>query len=117
MDKTQMDALRAHYDNTDLTAELEEAELDTSIVPSPMVGITVRLPAETLEKVREIALEEGCKTTALIRRWIEEAMQKREDVSVPHGHAVTETYVVVSSSRGLDHGPFHLPEIPTLLSA
>jgi hypothetical protein len=73
----RMAVLRDYYDNTDLTAEIEGAELDTDIVQSPMVGITVRLPSETLQQVRELAAQENIKTTALIRRWIEANLEPR----------------------------------------
>jgi len=49
MTTADLDALREHYDTTDTTAELESAELDTSTVSEPMVGITIRLPASTLD--------------------------------------------------------------------
>ena len=65
-----LDALRAHYDSTDTSAELQKAELDTSVVAEPMVGITIRLPASTLDAARAIARKEGVKVTALLRQWI-----------------------------------------------
>lgn len=39
-----------------------------------MVGITIRLPRETLQRVRRLASAERLKPTALIRRWTEEAV-------------------------------------------
>ena len=66
--------LREHYDNTSLTTEIAEAELNTEVVDSPVVGITVKLHAELLQKVREAAAAEGLRTTAIIRRWIEERL-------------------------------------------
>lgn len=71
MNKKKLKELREYYDNTDTSAEIADADLDNEIVQSPMVGITVRLPAEVLQKVRERAAQENIKTTALIRRWIE----------------------------------------------
>jgi hypothetical protein len=58
--------------------DIAEAELNTEVVQSPMVGITVRLPAERLEKVREIAARQGVKTTALIRRWVDNAVDAED---------------------------------------
>jgi predicted DNA binding CopG/RHH family protein len=75
MDQKKLDELRAYYDNTDTSAEIADAELDDEVVRSPMVGITVRLPAELLEKVRQTASQQGVKTTALIRRWIDNAVE------------------------------------------
>jgi len=82
MNQERLDALRSHYDTTDLTAELDNAELDTETVQSPMVGITVRLPADRLEQVRKIAAANGVKTTALIRSWIEKAVDGSTEVNV-----------------------------------
>lgn len=64
--------LRAYYDTHDTTAELERAEFDESVVAEPMVGITIRLPATTLDAAREVARERGIKVTALLRDWIEQ---------------------------------------------
>ena len=79
MTTADLDALREHYDNTDTSAELEKAELDTTIVGEPMVGITVRLPASTLDAARVIARKDGVKVTALLRRWIEQNVAEGTD--------------------------------------
>jgi hypothetical protein len=75
MDQKELKELRDYYDNTSLADKIAEAELNTAVVQSPMVGITVRLPAEVLQRVRERAEQENIKTTALIRRWIEEHVE------------------------------------------
>lgn len=75
MDQKELKELREYYDNTDTSAEIADAELDDEIVTAPMVGITVRLPAEVLQRVRERAAQENIKTTALIRQWVEERIQ------------------------------------------
>lgn len=75
MDKKKLDELRDYYDNTDMSAEIADAQIDDEIVESPMVGITVRMPAATLQRVREQAASEGIKPTALIRRWVEQRVQ------------------------------------------
>lgn len=72
MTTADLDALREHYDRTDTSVELEHAELDTTIVTEPMVGITIRLPASTLDAARGIARKDGVKVTALLRQWIEQ---------------------------------------------
>jgi len=85
MTSADLDAPREHYDNTDTSAELEKAELDTTIVAEPMVGITVRLPASTLDAARIIARRDGVKVTALLRQWIEQNVAEgaRDDQVVP----------------------------------
>lgn len=79
MDKQKLEELRNYYDNTDTSDEISDADLDTEIVESPMVGITVRLPQDLLQAVREAAAQEGIKTTALIRRWIEDQMHRGKE--------------------------------------
>lgn len=79
MDKEKLQELRNYYDNTSLTEEIKAAELNTEVIESPMIGITVRLPAEVLHQVRSAAAHDGLKTTALIRKWIEEAVQARSE--------------------------------------
>lgn len=74
-----LDALREHYDSADTSAELENAELDTTIVGEPMVGITIRLPASTLDAARTIARKDGVKVTALLRQWIEQNVAEGAD--------------------------------------
>ena len=84
MDDKKLKELRSYYDNTSLTAEIAEAELNTEVVDSPMIGITVRMPAAVLQGVREAAANEGVKTTALIRRWIEERLLQHEAPPAAH---------------------------------
>ena len=79
MTTADLDTLRQHYDNTDTSAELEKAELDTTIVGEPMVGITIRLPASTLDAARGIARNDGVKVTALLRQWIEQNVAEGAD--------------------------------------
>ena len=79
MATADLDALRQHYDNTDTSVELEKAELDATLVAEPMVGITVRLPASTLDAARAIARKDGVKVTALLRQWIEQNVAEGAD--------------------------------------
>ncbi|HEY8719317.1 hypothetical protein [Pengzhenrongella sp.] len=72
MTTADLDALRAHYDTTDTSADLEKATEDTSAVVEPMVGITIRMPAATLDAARGIARRDGVKVTALLREWVEQ---------------------------------------------
>jgi len=79
MTTADLDALREHYDNTDTSVELEKAKLDTTVTTEPMVGITVRLPASTLDAARTIARKDGVKVTALLRQWIEQNVAEGTD--------------------------------------
>lgn len=72
MTAADLDALREHYDTTDTSADLENATLDTSVIAEPMVGITIRISATTLDAARVIARREGIKVTALLREWVEQ---------------------------------------------
>ena len=71
MTDDEFTAVRDLYDTTDQSAVLEVAELDTSTTDDPMVGITVRFPASTLNAARIIAANRGVKVTALLREWVE----------------------------------------------
>ena len=44
-----------------------------------MVGITIRLPASTLDAARGIARKDGVKVTALLRQWIEQNVAEGAD--------------------------------------
>ncbi|MDO8121220.1 hypothetical protein Q6346_07835 [Isoptericola sp. b490] len=67
-----IEKLRDYYDSHDTSAELATAKPDDSVVAEPMVGITIRLPATTLDAAREVARVRGVKVTALLREWIEQ---------------------------------------------
>lgn len=79
MDPTKLAELQNYFDHTDLSTEIEESTLDDTVDPAPMVGITVRLPAAVLNRVREQAAERGIKTTALIREWVEDSVADQTD--------------------------------------
>ncbi|RAL30953.1 hypothetical protein CVN56_30535 [Rhodococcus sp. AQ5-07] len=79
MDPTKMAELRDYYDDADTSALIEESILDETVDQAPMVGITVRLPAAVLNRVREQAGERGIKTTALIREWVEDSVADETD--------------------------------------
>lgn len=70
---------REHYDNADTSTELDKAEFTRATIGEPMVGITIRLPASTLDAARRLARKEGLKVTALLRRWIEENVAEGAD--------------------------------------
>jgi hypothetical protein len=111
MDKEKLEELRQYYDNTDTSAEIADAEVDDEIVQSPMVGITVRLPAEVLQRIRELAANDNVKTTALIRRWIEEATgsgvppQPAPAVEISWGATLeqTQSWVIDLTTTGMEY--------------
>jgi len=79
MDDVTAGDLRSHYDGADTSSELERAELDTTVVAEPMVGITIRLSTATLDAARVLANERDLRVTALLREWIEERVAEHAD--------------------------------------
>ena len=79
MDDRTTDDIRRHYDDADTSPDLERAERDSTTVADPMVGITIRLPASTLDAARALARKQGLKVTALLRQWIEEHVAEGSD--------------------------------------
>lgn len=71
--------LRSYYDGADVSSELERAELDTTVVAEPMVGITIRLSTATLDTARVLANDRDLRVTALLREWIEERVAEQAD--------------------------------------
>lgn len=76
MDRAKLDEVREYYDNTDLADHIETASYDDHTVSADkvMVGITVRFPKPALDRVREIADQQGMKVTALIRDIVERSI-------------------------------------------
>lgn len=79
MTDDELAAARELYDSTDQSDALERAELDTSTVDDPMIGITVRLPASTLNAARAVAAAREVKVTALLREWVERQLADETD--------------------------------------
>src|SRR5665647_195513 len=79
VDELTAEDLRRHYDDAETSPDLERAELDTNVVTEPMVGITIRLSAATLDAARSLASEQGVRVTALLREWIEERVAEHAD--------------------------------------
>lgn len=78
----KLDELREYYDKTDISAELENAtyeEAEAPPVSERMTTFAVRLPVPVLDRVREIAAQEGVTTSALLRQWIEAGVLKSSD--------------------------------------
>lgn len=81
--------LAEHYDNTDLSAQIEASEPAAPAVTAgasePMEAFTVRLPVTLLDVLRERAAAEGIATGQMIRRTLEEAVSEivEDDQVVP----------------------------------
>lgn len=75
MDEKRLEKLAEYYDNQDLSEEIGTAQLEQhSPADQVMVVSSIRMPKPLMDRVREAALEEGAKPTALMRRWIEEGL-------------------------------------------
>lgn len=79
----ERDALREHFDTSDLADVIDSATWETEVDSDPMIVTSVRLPKSLLDWVREQAAVEQVKPTALIRRWIEE--RRRASTGVQNG--------------------------------
>lgn len=71
--------LQDYYDKTDQSDALDAAVLDPTSSDDPMVGITVRFAASTLNAARVIAAQRGIKVTALLREWVEQQLADEAD--------------------------------------
>jgi len=83
VDDRERDVLREHFDTTDLADAIDSATWEAEVDSDPMIVTSVRLPRSLLDWVREQAVVEQVKSTALIRRWIEE--RRRASNGVPNG--------------------------------
>lgn len=84
MTKAQREEL-ANYYSTHSTADgMGGGEWVNEPAVDPMVTTSLRLPVELMQAVRAMAAREGLKPTALMRRWVEEAVSGRS-VSTPSG--------------------------------
>lgn len=70
MEQHTIDALRAHYDNTDVAGHFEDATIDSTAADEVLVSTSIRLPQSLVNQVREQAAEFGIGATALMRQWI-----------------------------------------------
>lgn len=79
VDEKRLEKLAEYYDNRDLGVEIDNAELERhSPASQVMVVSSIRLPKPLMDRVRDVATEEGVKPTALMRRWIEEGLTRCE---------------------------------------
>ncbi|GAA4630611.1 hypothetical protein GCM10023196_056620 [Actinoallomurus vinaceus] len=85
-----------HYDTTDISQEIAEADLKRHEPLSSdelMIVSSIRLPKSTMDEVRAAAAELGVKPTALIRSWIEERLGPSEaatPLARRSGHVATQ---------------------------
>ena len=84
MDKDMLDALRTHYDTTDLSDSIASAapEHDTIETDEIMVSTSIRLPRSLMTRVRERAAEVGIPATTLIREWVMDRLEAGEEQAV-----------------------------------
>ena len=67
--RTPIDELRQHYDHSDQTAALAEANYETATGPV-LVSTSIRLPKSLMDAVRTRAAAAGIPATTLMRDWI-----------------------------------------------
>ncbi|MGH3566538.1 MAG: hypothetical protein ACRDRH_11000 [Pseudonocardia sp.] len=72
MDDRDRDALREHFNGSDLSGAIDSAAWESAVESDPMIVTSVRLPKSLLDWVREQAAVDQVKPTALIRQWIED---------------------------------------------
>ncbi|ORV18116.1 CopG family antitoxin [Mycobacterium celatum] len=70
MNNNDLNELREYYDNTDVTSEFANAELDLRTTDEVMVSTSIRLPQSLVDKVREQAATLGIPATTLMRQWV-----------------------------------------------
>ncbi len=95
MGDRERDALRDHFDTTDLADAIGSATWETEVDPDPMIVTSVRLPKSLLDWVREQAAVEHLKPTALIRQWVED----RRRVSTSQRDGTDKTSVARLADR------------------
>ena len=83
MNNDKLNELRDYYDNSDVTHEFANAELDRRTTYEVMVSTSIRLPQSLVDKVREQATALGIPVTTLMLRWvIEKATTPPQDAVV-----------------------------------
>ena len=66
-----LEALAAHYDNHDTSAEMEHGEW---VDPRPMQTTSLRLPGDVVDALKALAQSRGMRYTALLREIVEHAV-------------------------------------------
>ncbi len=79
---SRLDDLRDHYDNTDVSADLERAVGDDRVAGEILVSTSIRLPKPLLDRVRQRAAEAGIPGTTLMRQWIIDRLDESQGDAV-----------------------------------
>jgi hypothetical protein len=79
--------LAEHYDNTDLSENIEAATWEEpEQLAEPMVTYALRLPKPVIDALRAAAADRGVKVSTLMREWLEERLAHAEthpDAAIP----------------------------------
>jgi predicted DNA-binding protein len=84
MNKDKLDQLRDYYQTTDTSTEVRHARRDERTI-SPdeaMVSTSIRLPRSLMQRVRERAAHAGVPASALMRQWVLDRLDTRDDEAV-----------------------------------
>jgi predicted DNA binding CopG/RHH family protein len=84
MTDSKLSELRRHFDATDLSQSIQDAELDDRILAPDevMVSTSIRLPRSLMQQVRARAAEAGIPATTLIRQWVIDRLRTHESEAV-----------------------------------
>lgn len=110
MAETDMDQLRQYYDTHDTAPELETAlsegrvAYEDDVVENPMVTTSLRLPRSVLQDLRAMASRERVKTTALMRRLLEDALN-----TDTQAHITALEHTVAQLRSDVDELARHMP--------
>ena len=77
MTKAQREELAKYYSTHSTAEAMTTGEWVNEPAADPMVTTSLRLPVELMQAVRAMAAREGLKPTALMRRWVEDAISGR----------------------------------------
>jgi hypothetical protein len=77
---TEIERLRAYYDETDQSEALAHAVPEESVT-EVLVFTSIRLPKALMDQVRERAAEAGAPATALMRRWIADRLKLTDNAA------------------------------------
>jgi hypothetical protein len=77
MTEAQREKLATYYSTRSTVDGMSAGEWVNEPAADPMVTTSLRLPVHLMQTVRAMAASEGVKPTALIRRWVEDAVSGR----------------------------------------
>lgn len=67
---SDLEQLRAYYDNTDLSESIQRASRDDEVASEVMVSTSIRLPRSVVQRIRQRAKASGVPATTLMRQWV-----------------------------------------------